>query len=271
MTRPATPSHLRRRGVPETLVFALALSVLALLAVPAILGGKKLFAQTPSPQSTKPAQRRNATVKPAQARRRIAAGVHAAAAQGQPAPGSIADSPPASPAPIWPANQPPNQARVSWDSRGLEIDASNSSLNQILHQVAAETGAKFEGLTRDQRIFGSYGPGPGRDVLLNLLEGSGYNVLMIGGRDADPPLEIVLSIKLPAGAQTAANRNTPEDEPDPRPAEPLEPPSPPTVQQQFAQGNNVKTADPQQFMQDILQHQQRIDQHLQDEQNHPQQ
>jgi hypothetical protein len=157
---------------------------------------------------------------------------------------------------------------VSWDSRGLEIEASNSSLNQILHQVAAETGAKFEGLTRDQRIFGSYGPGPGRDVLLKLLDGSGYNVLMIVGRDADTPLEIVLSAQSPAGVQAAANRDTSgDDEPDPRPDEPLEPPLPPSVQQQFGQGNDVKTTDPQQFMQDILQHQQKIDQQQQQQQS----
>jgi hypothetical protein len=35
---------------------------------------------------------------------------------------------------------------VSWDSCGLEIEASNSSLNQILYQVAADAGAKLEGL-----------------------------------------------------------------------------------------------------------------------------
>ena len=46
---------------------------------------------------------------------------------------------------------------MSWDSRGLEIEAYNSSLNQILRQVAADTGAKLEGLTQDQRVFGSYG------------------------------------------------------------------------------------------------------------------
>ncbi len=251
-------------------VAGLALSVLALWVVPAVLDGNSLSAQTEAPRVTEPAQQQSTAVKPAQARRRIAEGAHVAAAQGQPSPESIAAPPPVPPAPIWPANQPPNQARVSWDGRGLEIEASNSSLNQILHQVAAETGAKFEGLTRDQRIFGSYGPGPKRDVLLKLLDGSGYNVLMIGGRETEAPLEIVLSAKSPASPQTAANRNTTEDDPPPHPDEPVEPPRPPTVQQQFAQGNDVKTTDPQQFMQDILQHQQKIDQQ-QDEQNHPQQ
>jgi hypothetical protein len=82
--------------------------------------------------------------------------------------------------PNLPSNhQPPNQARMTWDSSGLEIEASNSSLNQILHQVATVTGAKLEGLTQDQRVFGNYGPGQSSDVLLKLLDGSGYNVLMM--------------------------------------------------------------------------------------------
>jgi hypothetical protein len=266
-----TPPHLCQKGFLGTLVLALALSVLALLAVPAILGGKKLSAQTPSPQATKPAHQQEIAVRPAQPRRRAPAHAHDASTEPPTALEVIAAPPLVSPVPIWPAHQPPNQARVSWDNRGLEIEASNSSLNQILHQVAAETGARFEGLTRDQRIFGCYGPGPGREVLLKLLDGSGYNVLMIGGRDAAAPIEIILSAKSPAGAQTAADRNTPEDEPDPQPDESVDPPLPPTVQQQFAQGNDVKTTDPQQFMQDILQHQQKIDKQQQQGQQNNQQ
>jgi hypothetical protein len=50
------PSRLRREGFLETLVLGLALSVSALLVVPAILGGKNLPAQTQAPQSTNPAQ-----------------------------------------------------------------------------------------------------------------------------------------------------------------------------------------------------------------------
>jgi hypothetical protein len=248
------PSRLRRQGFLETSVLGLALSVLALLVVPAILGGKNLPAQTLAPQATKPAQQQKAA-----------------------APEAIAPLPPASPAPISPANQPPNQARVSWGSRGLEIEASNSSLNQILHQVAADTGAKLEGLTQDQRVFGTYGPGPGSDVLLKLLDGSGYNVLVIGGRDTDAPLEILLSVRSPAGPQTATNNqnrsNSKNDEagkqpePDPPPNYPPEPPRPQANQNPFANGEPPR--DPLQFMQEILQRQQKIDQQQQQQQNNP--
>jgi hypothetical protein len=172
---------------------------------------------------------------------------------------------------------------VSWDSRGLEIEASNSSLDQILHQVAATTGAKLEGLTQDQRVFGSYGPGPGCDVLSKLLDGSGYNVLMIGRRDTDAPLEIVLSARSPASPQTAANNqnrsNSKNDQasaqlkPEPPPDNAPEQPRPQSTQNPFANGEPPR--DPLQFMQEILQRQQQIDQQQQkqqqDQQNNPQQ
>jgi hypothetical protein len=148
---------------------------------------------------------------------------------------------------------------VSWDNRGLEIEASNSSLNHILHLVAVETGAKLEGLTQDQRVFGRYGPGPASDVLWKLLDGSGYNVLMIGGPGTDTPLKIVLSVRLPIGPQTAANRpnRTEQSKPEPPPNYSPEPPRPEPVQNPF--GNGEPPRDQLQFMQEILQRQQQID------------
>ena len=249
-----TLSHLRRKGSIETVVLGLALLVVAV-----ILGGKNVPAQTNAPQVSKPKQQQKASSQPAQE--------------------AIVERPPA-PALIWPAAQPPNQAKVSWDSRGLEIEASNSSLNEILHQIAADTGAKLEGLIQDQRVFGSYGPGRGRDVLLKLLDGSGYNVLIIGGRDADAPLEIVLSARSPANPQAAANnqnRNNSKDneavkqlESKLEPNYPQEPSRPQPNQDPFANGGPQR--DPLESMQEILQRQQKIDQQQQQaQQNNPQQ
>jgi hypothetical protein len=133
-----------------------------------------------------------------------------------------------------------------------------------------------EGLTRDQRIFGSYGPGPGRDVLLKLLDGSGYNVIMIGGRDADAPLEIVLSARSPVGPQAAENNQNPsnseDDEADKQPDP--DPSSPQPAQDPFHLASDGPARDPQEFMQEILQRQPKIDQQQQqqpqDHQNNPQ-
>jgi len=283
-----------------------ALSVLALLAVPAIIGGKNLRAQTNAPQPANPAQKQKTAAKSAKSRRRVSAHVPVMPIEQRPAPEAIAtpdpaptappptspaagapDPPaPAPPAPIWPANQPPNQAKVSWDGRGLEIEAFNSSLDQILQQVAADTGAKLEGLSQnqrvedhragdqtihDQRIFGTYGPGPARDVLTKLLDGFGYNVLIVGGPNADAPLKVVFLASSPAGPQAALNnqnRSSPEDDDaDPPP----EAPSSPPLETPFGNGDSGKPENPQQIMQDILNRQHKIDQQQQEQQNNPQQ
>jgi len=269
MNSPPPLVRLHRQGLSETVPLGLALSALALLVVPSILGGKILTAQTRAPQAAKPAEQQMAAAEPTPPQRRAAAHTHAAPTERRPVPEAMAASPSVPPAPLWPANQPPNRATVSWDSRGLKIEAFNSSLNQILHQVAAETGAKLEGLTRDQRIFGSYGPGRGRDVLLKLLDGSGYNVILIGARDADAPLEIVLSARSSASPQTAAYSPDPQDDQADLPPDPEQPPPQPP-QDPFHRASDGPARDPADFMQEILDRQHKIDQQ-QEQQNNSQQ
>lgn len=224
----------------------------ALLIVLAVLSEKTLFAQSIVPQATQ--QTVGASSDP---------------------PRRSAEA--SSPSTLWPADRPPNPAIVRWDSRGLEIEAANSSLEQILLKVAADTGAKLEGLTHDQRIFGSYGPGPGCDVLSKLLEGSGYNVIMRGSRNADMPLEIVLSARSPVSPQMAANSRarsysqaSKEPEPEQRPDDSSAVPSPKANQDPYNVGGPPR--DPVQLMGEILQRQHVIDQQQeqQDQRSSPQ-
>jgi hypothetical protein len=118
-------------------------------------------------------------------------------------------------------NEKADPAAVVWDSHGLRIDATNSSLQQILTDVSTETGAKVEGLDNDQRIFGTFGPGTAREVIAQLLEGSGYNFLMIGDQGQGTPRQIVLSARTAANPQ-AAKPATPsdDDEVDEQPQQP---------------------------------------------------
>ena len=175
------------------------------------------------------------------------------------------------PKPDWPVDNQPTAASVIWDSHGLVINASNSSLDQILREVSLETGIKVEGMGADERIFGVYGPGPANEVLSELLDGSGYNVLMIGDQGEGTPRRIVLSAQLAAGAQ-AAGRNNPvasassqeESEPEPPPPEPppqLEPPPPQPSQSGSMPGVPVRT--PQQIMEQMRQRAQEIQQQQQ--------
>jgi hypothetical protein len=146
---------------------------------------------------------------------------------------------------------------VVYDSRGLMVVASNSSLAQILKEVSIDTGAKLEGMgadpgTMDQRIYGTYGPGPARDVLKQLLDGSGYNVLLIGDRGQGTPRRIVLSPQSGSAIPTTAHNTAPqpsEDDNDsdqsPPEAEQEQPPPQPVQN-----GSPVPVRTPQQMIQE---------------------
>jgi hypothetical protein len=160
-------------------------------------------------------------------------------------------APSAKPAPVthlvpaWPANEQPAHAAVLWDSHGLRIDAANSSLRQILQDVAMATGAKVEGMNADERIFGAYGPGTARDVLVQLLQGSSYNVILIGDQGEGAPRQIVLSSRHSVEAQTAtastpASASASDDDSDND-----DQPAPPTVRPGFGPGAQPRT--PQQM------------------------
>jgi hypothetical protein len=98
-------------------------------------------------------------------------------------------------APVAPSlfQQPPQPAQVKLAPGTLSVDADNSSLDAILQQVSASTGMQVQGLAQDQRIFGKYGPGQPREVISALLEGSGYNVVMLGQTTSGAPRQLTLS------------------------------------------------------------------------------
>ncbi len=187
---------------------------------------------------------------------------------------AVTPAPEAPKPPDWPANDKPNDAAVVFDSHGLTISASNSSLAQILKQVATETGAKVEGMGADQRIFGTYGPGPARDVLSQLLDGSGYNVLLIGDRGEGTPRRIVLSPQNGAPAQannSSAQNHQPSNDgndEDQAAAEPQPPQEEPPPVQDGAPAVPVRT--PQQLIQEIQERQRDMQQMQNGQQQNPQ-
>lgn len=175
-------------------------------------------AKTPAPAPAHPAAHPAARSHTHRTTRSRTHRKHAAAKPAaQEAKPSAPPAPPAPKIPDWPANKKPTDASVVWDSHGLFIQASNSSLDQILSEVALKTGAKVEGMGADERIFGAYGPGPAHEVLNKLLEGSGYNILMVGDLGGGAPRRIVLSGRptgsaQPSGAGTPANSESNQDE-----------------------------------------------------------
>lgn len=185
--------------------------------------------------------------------------------QSQPPP-PVAQTPPPPPMPSWPVNEKPSPASVVWDATGLRINASNSSLQQILNEVSTETGTKVEGMGADQRVYGSYGPGEARDVLSQLLQGSGYNVLLAGDLGKGAPRQMVLSPRKSGPASTPTADNSPQQDPDeeipdqPQPEEAPQPPPPVQAPQTqtgprpgFGPSGPIRT--PQQVMEEMQQRQ----------------
>jgi hypothetical protein len=227
----------------------------AFVAVLLLIGFRPLTAQTPdsTPNS-------DAAQKPVHRHTHL---TRAAIPVTTPAEASYAPLTP--PAPVWPANDQPVQASITWDSKGLLIDAKNSSLEQILNDVSTATGAKVEGLDTDERVFGVYGPGQARDVLSELLQGSSYNVMMIGDQGQGTPRQILLSVRHPGEAHpaTASKQTTTQADDEPEPEEPQQPqpPPPPPNRNGFsplgpggAPGASPRT--PQQIMEEMQQRQQ---------------
>jgi hypothetical protein len=168
--------------------------------------------------------------------------------------------------PKWPAFDQPAAASVVWNDQGLRIDASNSSLQQILNDISTAIGAKVEGLSSDQRVFGAFGPGRARDVLSQLLQGSGYNVIMIGDQGRGTPRQVLLTVRAAANAQAIAKstpaNNSDDDDADDQPP----PPEPAPIHPGFP------PRSPQQIMQEMQQRQQQMQQQQQQPQpqNNPQ-
>lgn len=136
------------------------------------------------------------------------------------------------PSPSWPVNDPPAPPSVILDSQGLHIIADNASLSSILDQIATETGAKIEGLSEDERVFGDYGPGSPREVLAQLFNGANYNVLILGDLAQTEPIHVLLSPRRAgASSQPSGQPRQPEqeeDSPEPQEEQP-QPYQPPVV------------------------------------------
>jgi hypothetical protein len=138
-------------------------------------------------------------------------------------PVAVAEPAPPPPPTVAPSlfQQPPVPATVTTGNNELSVKADNSSLAQILHQVSSETGMKLDGLGGDERVFGSFGPGAPREVLTSLLNGTSYNVMMVGDLPNGAPRELLLTSRVSGGASPAnTNQNPPqthnpdEDTPD---------------------------------------------------------
>ena len=108
----------------------------------------------------------------------------------------------------YPASTPEprtaHRATVTYTEDLVTVVANNSSLNQILRDIARATGMKITGGVSDDRVFGTYGPGAPAAILATLLDGSGSNILIVQGVSS-APRELVLTPR--TGGVTPPNPN----------------------------------------------------------------
>ena len=168
--------------------------------------------------------------------------------------------------------------QVTYQDGLLTIVAPNSTLGDILRGVRKHTAADIEiPATASERVVTRLGPGPAREVMAELLNGSRFNYILLGSpQDANLLVRVVLVPKTPdtPSAEAAqANNNpagpgaatvaadapdadapdeTPDDSPDQAAADAEQPAAAPAEQQ------GVKT--PQQMLQEMQQRQLQLQQ-----------
>ena len=90
----------------------------------------------------------------------------------------------------------PVPPQVSYQNSQLTIVAPNSTLADILRAVRKQTGAEIEVPSAPERVVTHLGPGPARDVMAELLNGSRFNYVLLGSAGNDAALtRIVLVAK----------------------------------------------------------------------------
>ncbi|HTD55867.1 MAG TPA: hypothetical protein VK670_10830 [Silvibacterium sp.] len=176
-------------------------------------------------------------------------------------------------------DKPAQPAKVDLAQGQLSIHADNSSLMDIMHRLTADGGMTVDGLNKDQRVFGTYGPGDPQEIISELLDGMGYNVVMLGRTESGTPKQVTLTPRTggtpngPGGMRpqpmNQASQDSDEDDEPPQPQPMIANPVVETPQQPAPQpGGGVRT--PQQMLQELQQMRQQQMQQMQQQQGQPQ-
>jgi hypothetical protein len=117
----------------------------------------------------------------------------------------------------------------------VSIQASNSSLNQILRSIMRQTGLQISGGVQEERVYGNYGPARLGPLLTNLLAGTGSNVIFVPA-NGSKAAQLILSPRnggsMPPPPGVSANPALDDDPSTPPPTladTPMAPVSDPSV------------------------------------------
>src|SRR5271156_4597111 len=132
----------------------------------------------------------------------------------QPAPPPPLPSGPRGPVPQVPLDAIPAVApEVSYQNGQLTIIAPNSTLSDILRGVRKYTAADIEiPATANERVVTRLGPGPAREVMAELLNGSHFNYILLGSpENANALVRVVLVAKTPDTPTATGAGNQPQN------------------------------------------------------------
>src|SRR5579863_2420964 len=99
----------------------------------------------------------------------------------------------------------PVPPQVSFQHGQLTIVAPNSTLGDILKAVRKQTGAEIEIPPATERVVTHLGPGPVREVVADLLNGSRFNYVLLGSADDS---SLLMRVVLVAKSPDTGNPNT---------------------------------------------------------------
>jgi hypothetical protein len=131
--------------------------------------------------------------------------------------------------------------QVTFENNQLTVVAPNSTLADVLRAIRKSTGAEIDVPAAPERVVTHLGPGPARDVLADLLNGSRFNYVLLGAPGNDSALTRVVLVAKTEGAMP--NQPTPPPQPGLAQANPVvqppqEPAPPEVVDPNQADDNN---------------------------------
>jgi hypothetical protein len=116
------------------------------------------------------------------------------------------------PAPLTLAQKPAVPPKVQYQNGQLTILAENCTLGDILRGVRQQTGAEVDlPPNATERVVANLGPGPSREILTKLLNGSSFNYVMLGSpTDPNDVRHVILTSKSGGDATGAVAANMPQ-------------------------------------------------------------
>ena len=192
--------------------------------------------------------------------------------------------------PLRPEQMPPVPPKVVFQNGLLSVEATNSTLGDVLNGIRTKAGIQIEGIQGAQdRVAAKLGPAPAQVVLTSLLQGSHFDYMILARPDrpnivqrviltpasgsglasnasngVQPRIPTVLNQGDP-DADEAEEANVPQPVPQIQQLQPQQQPQPAQQSGTAVQGNGSKT--PEQVLEELN----RLQKQQQQNQQNPQQ